>query len=227
MTTNTQTTQDQPLVDGRRPVTFYAGPEKPSNEWLGVQILPISKAHAFRMDAPAVPKTVFLSHPHDHMRLVPFAEYESVLSREKLAEGMRIVTDLGASTIVTKVLKGYMSKDKFFAGAGPFSFDLTTQAQAVWETTMEIEGAGCAPRDPGPTIFPEEPGFEALRCQVLMNGARKIRLEIQSHTSNGMGGELAGRLMDVGLKLGGTRERYQCNYFLLEAEFPEIQPLAA
>ncbi|CAB4951267.1 unannotated protein [freshwater metagenome] len=221
------TTRPMDVVNGRRLITFFAGKEEPTNEWLGVIRLPIVSAGEFKMDSPAVPKTVYLSHPQDRLRLIPFADYEGVLSREKLTEALRIVTDLGASKMVAKALRGYMTKDKFYAGIGPFSVDFTNQSQAVWETTFESEGAGCAPRDPGAIAFPDEPGFEALRVQVLVNRARKVRLEIQSNTSFGVGGELAVRLTDVGLKLGGTRQRYQCSYFLLEAEFPEGLTMAA
>ena len=109
----------------------------------------------------------------------------------------------------------------------PFSVDLANENKVVWEVAYESEGTGRRPSGPGGIAYPDEPGFQAARIAVLENGARRIRLEIQSQTSFAVGGELAGRLKECGLKLGATSEKYRCNYFLLEAEFPEATKAAA
>ncbi len=68
--------------------------------------------------------------------------------------------------------------------------------------------------------YPNEPGFEAVRVAVLDNAATSIRLEVQAHSSFSVAGKLAGRLKEVGLKLGASSENCRYSYFLLEANFP-------
>ena len=89
------------------------------------------------------------------------------------------------------------------------------------EIAFEQLGTGGPPRDPGPSAYPDEAGFEAARRAVLENGARQVTINIESQSAFRADSDLADRLKKVGFSLGISGEKSQVRLLRLEAYFPE------
>ena len=84
-------------------VVFYQG-ETPSNaESLGARIVPLQQSSQYDFAVgTAASKLVYVSHPLDQKKLIPFALYDEFILQDRFNEAVRIVTSLGACEVISQ-----------------------------------------------------------------------------------------------------------------------------
>jgi hypothetical protein len=169
--------------------------------------------------APAVTRVVYVTHPSDERRLVPFADYDEELARDRLNEALRVFTELGASRIVARSNRSDNTRAELHAGKRAVGIQLRGDRQSSWTVAFDHRGTGGAPRDPRPLRYPDEPGVAAACEGVLRLGGQRYKIEIERSTQYGADGELGLRLKKAGFKLGVSGARTQSNVFIIEAVF--------
>ncbi|WP_139104627.1 MULTISPECIES: hypothetical protein [Gordonia] len=171
---------------------------------------------------PTIAKVIYVRHPRIEARLVPYGQYDTLVMTDKFNEALRIVQTLGAQTVVTKSFRGGVSRLSIRgripqAGGGSADLSRTTREEVAFEQF----GTGGPPVDPGQSVYPDEAGFEAARRAVLLNGARRVAINIESQSAFRMDSDIANRLTKIGFSLGASAERTQVRLLRLEADFPE------
>lgn len=203
---------------GQRLVAFYD--EKPmKSAHIGVEQLPLARASAFALGGPAVTRVVYVTHPRDEGRLLPFADYEEDIARDKLNEAIRVFTSLGASRIVATANRDVSSRKELRAARGAVGAGVAHSSGSAYEVAFDHRGTGGAPIDPRPLLYPDEPGFAAACEGVLRLGGRRYKIEIFRTSQYGLDGELALRLKSAGFTLGIGGARSTSNRFVIEAVF--------
>ncbi len=187
----------------------------------GVEQLPVSEARRFSLPGPVLVKMVYVTHPADESTLVPFAEYDETVMRDKLNEALRVVNELRASRVVAKAVRGDSSGGHAAAAKG-LGINFGGGKAAAWDVAYEQNGVGGPPRDPRPLLYPREPGLEAACVAVLNNGARDVRIEIVRQYQLTVEGDLAAGLKKVGFKLGVALDKSKHSVFVIEAKFEAL-----
>lgn len=165
---------------------------------------------------PTAVRTIYVRHPRIERRLVPYGQYDSLLMTDKFNEALRIVQMLGAHTVITKAYRGDLSRFALKAkGVG-----LDAEKANREEIAFDQLGSGGPPRDPGPTSYPDAAGFEAARHAVLLNGAQRVQITIESESAFRVDSDIAGVLKKVGFSLGAAGEKAQVRMLKIEAYFP-------
>lgn len=205
--------------EGQRLIAFYD--ERPAKGVAvhGVDQLPISEAQNFRVQGPAMVKVVYITHPSDDRNLVPFAEYDELLVRDKFNEALRIFNTLGASRVVAKAMRGDVSRAQGTVRAQGGRARFGAAKDSTWDVAYQSSGKGGPAADPRPLAYPQEPGFDAVCDAVLKNGAKTMKLEIVRHSQFSLDGELALGLRKAGFKLGLAGEKTRYGMFVIEATF--------
>lgn len=153
--------------------------------------------------------------------LVPFGEYDDWSLRDRYNEAIRIMNTLGASEIVCEtygeVAAHRGARARIFGRGGE-----VTQAR-IENSGFDFRhsGAGSAPRDPRPLRWPDEPGFSAAVSSVLENGATEVDINIRSHRTHAINGELGIELKKIGFDLGGLTQRSGAMSLHIRASFPQ------
>jgi hypothetical protein len=204
---------------GQRLVTFYDAKPVKAGDQPGVEQLPLVRASNFDLRGPAVTRVVYVTHPSDERRLVPFADYDEELARDRLNEALRVFTELGASRIVATSNRSDTTRAELRAGKRSVGMHLRGDAMSSWTVAFDHRGTGAPPRDPRPLRYPDEPGVEAACEGVLRLGGQRYKIEIERSTQYGADGELGVRLKKAGFKLGVSGTRTQSNLFVIEAVF--------
>lgn len=215
------------LQSANRFVALFEKPPKSTADTAGVDLSPISAAQGFQLQGPAAVKLVYVTHPRNEDRLVPFAEYDEELARDKLNEALRIVNMLGASHVIARAERSSHASFKARAKAGPLRGG-SAERKKSGESEFAYEGhrVGSPPRDPSHLLYPDEPGFHSAVYGALINGARSVRIEIRGLSVFTVSGDLGVSLKKVGFQLGATSETRQFNFFVIEAEFGSAVRLA-
>lgn len=204
---------------GQRLVSFYGLKPVKASDQLGVDQLPLRQASTFDLRGPAITQVVYVTHPSDERRLVPFADYEEELARDKLNEALRVFTALGASRIVATVNRDDETRGELRAGRGAVGFRIGGDKRSSWDVAFDHRGTGGTSRDPRPLRYPDEPGFDAACEGVLRLGGQRYKIDITRTSQYGVDGELAVRLKKAGFQLGVGGTRTQSNQFVIEAVF--------
>ena len=211
--------------NGQRLVAFYDRPRNSSGDTRGVDLLPIADAQRYVLQGPAVSRLVYITHPSSEQRLVPFADYDEQLARDKLNEALRVVNCLGASHVIAKAMKGSVTSARGGAGASIGSLTIGGEKSARWDVAYEQDGTGGRAADPRPLMYPDEPGFEAACVAVLNNGASSVKIEIIRQSQFSVESELAAGLKKAGFQLGVTAEKNRYSVFVIEARFGPLAEL--
>jgi hypothetical protein len=204
---------------GQRLVSFYDSKPIKSGDVSGVEQLSLARASKFDLRGPAVTRVVYVTHPSDEQRLVPFADYDEELARDRLNEALHVFTELGASRIVATSNRSDISRAHLQVGKGAVGVGFRGDRTSSWTVAFDHRGTGAAPRDPRPLRYPDEPGVEAACEGVLRLGGQRYKIEIQRSTQYGADGELGVRLKRAGFRLGVSGTRTQSNLFVIEAVF--------
>ena len=202
-------------------VSFYENePLKVRN--LSVLQMPLEDAEAYKFgNEPTVARVVYVRHPRTAGRLIPFGQYDDLIMMDKFNEALRIVQTLGAFRVVTQTYKGDISKLRGGAAAGAARAGIEITKSGSREVTFEQLGTGGPPEDPAPILWPDEPGFEAARRAVLMNGSHQVSITIESRSAFRLDSDIAYGLKKAGFKLGVGSERAQLQMLRLIAHFPQ------
>jgi hypothetical protein len=213
---------DASSSEGNQLVSFYNElPRRQSRAvQLGIELLPIDRAHEFTLHGPAVAGIVYVRHPLSARELVAFADFDERLAQDRYNEALRVFTSLGAARIVaashrqmTRQRAGRLSLRNLIGA----EVDLTKDA--AWSLAFNQEGDGGRPVDPRPLRFRDIPGLEQVCDGVLRNGARKGRIQITRSATLGVDGDLAIKLKNAGFKLGLSGRKIMVNEFVIEAAF--------
>jgi hypothetical protein len=97
------------------------------------------------------------------------------------------------------------------------------------KVAYEQKGSGSTPVDPRPLRYPGEPGFESACDGVLVNGVKRLRIEIIRESQFSLDGDIAATLRKAGLNLGASYRKSELRTFVIEAAFegaslPEAMP---
>ena len=202
-------------------ISFFEGEPVKTKE-VAVQQYPIERIEEFDFgNEPVLTRVIYVAHPRESSRLIPFGLYEDLIMMDKFNEALRIVQLLGAYEVTTQTFRGDTSKLRGQLTAGPVSPGIEVSKHGSREVSFQQYGTGGAPRDPHPILWPDEPGFEAARRAVLLNGSREVSITIESRSAYKVDSDIATVLKKAGFRLGVTSEREQLQLLRLIAHFPE------
>ena len=197
-------------------VAFINEPPKKS---LGIEMLPIGQARDFSLPGPAVVNVVYVRHPAIDRELIPFADYDERLARDRYDEALRVFTKLGAARIVATSHSQTTKQGAAKLGVKGFSFGVSKKKGATWSLAADLEGEGASPIDPRPLRFHDIAGLDAVCEGVLNNGWRKGNIHITQSSMLGVDGDFAGMLKKAGFTLGLSGSKAKVTEFMIEAAF--------
>jgi len=215
---NDRTDAESPR-NGQRLVAFYDTKRVKAGDNAGVEQLPVSRASDFELARAAVTRVVYVTHPGSERRLIPFADYDEELARDRLIEALRVFTALGASRVVATSTRSDTS-DRMLHGKVPLArFNLAQRRRSSSTVEVDQRGSGGPAIDPRPLKYPEEPGLDSACEAVLRLGGRHCTIKIERSTQYGIDGELGVRLKKAGFRLGASGTRTQTSVFVIDAVF--------
>lgn len=153
--------------------------------------------------------------------LVPFGEYDDWSLRGRYNEAIRIMNTLGASAITCQTYREVTVRRGIRARISGRGGELTQQRMENSGFDFTHDGAGSAPRDPRPLLWPDEPGFSAAVSSVLENGATAVDINIRSNRTHAVDGTLGIQLKKLGFELGGMSQRSGTTSLHIAASFPQ------
>lgn len=200
-------------------VAFFDETAKKQSKSVGVELLPISRSHGFLLPGPAVVNVVYVRHPVNELELIPFADYDEKLARDRYEEALRVFTKLGAARIVAKSQSQTTKKGSVKIAGTSFNMGIRSARADAWSLAADLEGEGAPPHDPRPLQFQDIAGLDSLCEGVLNNGWRKGNIHITQSSTLGVDGELAGVLRKAGFTLGLSGGKSKVTEFVIEAAF--------
>ena len=205
--------------DGHRLVVF--GEELPKKaRGLGIDLVPLGRSHQFDVqDGRPLPNVVYVGHPVRNGVLVPFADYDEQVARDKLQEALRVLNSLGAAEIVAKEERTNTSESRADGPLKVVNGRFNRKKMVQRKVAYEQHGTGSAPVDPRPLRYPGEPGLDSACEGVLVNGVKTLRIEIISESQFSVDGEIGVMLKKAGLKLGASVQKSELRTFLIQASF--------
>lgn len=204
----------------------------PENEWAGRQKLEDDPAvdvesianrtnYQFYREAFST-RLAYVRHPHFPRFLIQLGEYNDFVLQDKFNETLRVLTELGASSIRCS---SHRERHGRFgvnvAGLGQRG-GLGGEKRRASRFDYNFDGSGSAPRDPRPLKWPGEPGLEAAIVGVLRNGASSVRITVKQDDSISMSADIPGRLSRLGVDLGLHVGQNKVDTLEFVAEFPEL-----
>lgn len=197
-------------------VTFYEGEPADLRGKVELEQLPWSDRDSYRSNTGQVrAKTIYALAPQAYegafrqaqKLLVPFSEYDDWSLRDRYNEVLRVMGELGACEIECRTfrVKERRTRLGFKAHRTGTSFEMQRVEGSGYD--FHHVGVGSAPRDPAPLKWPEEPGLEAARLNVMNNGAREVELKIHKSSSLRADSELGVRLKKLGFSLGAGHSK--------------------
>lgn len=193
-------------------------PKKPPKP-LGIELLPIERARNFNLPGPAVVDVVYVRHPLIEQELIPFADYDERLARDRYNEALRVFTKLGAARIVATSHSQTTKEGTAMLGVKGFTFGIGKKRGVTWSLAADLEGEGASPVDPRPLRFHDIAGLDSVCEGVLNNGWRKGNIHITQSSILGVDGEFAAVLKKAGFKLGLSGSKAKVTEFMIEAAF--------
>ena len=152
--------------------------------------------------------------------LIPFGEYDEWSLRDRYNEAIRIMNTLGASSIACETFRELISRRGLRAKIRGRDGEVRQERVQNSGFDFHHNGAGSAPRDPRPLRWPDEPGFAAAVSSVLDNSATEVTINIKSHRTHAIDGDLGVRLRNLGFALGGGAQQSGTTSLHIRAEFP-------
>jgi hypothetical protein len=213
----TDADQERASREGQRLVSFYEKEPRRLANGVGVDLLPLARASAFELAVPVVARVVYVTDPRDPLRLVPFAEYDEQVAKDKLNEAVRVFTSLGAARIVAKQIRRESRGLRVNLGV----VKVNGEARSSSSIAFQFRGKGGPAIDPRPLRYPDEPTMDAACETVLRLGAERSSIEIKRTSQFDVDGELAGRLTKKGFSLGAGGSRSTITEFVIDAAFSE------
>ncbi len=200
-------------------VAFVSAPVRKPSKSVSIEMLPLERAREFQMPGPALTRVVYVRHPSSESELIPFADYDERLARDRYQEALRVFTKLGAARIVATTHSQTTKRNDARLGMRGVTLSVGRQRDAAWSLAADLEGDGSRPVDPRPLRFDDIAGLDAVCEGVLHNGWRKGKIRITQSSTLRVDGELAGALKKAGFSLGLSGGRAKAAEFLIEAAF--------
>lgn len=198
---------------------FDEQPKWRSPKTLGVELVPIDRSRDFELPGPAVINVVYVRHPIDEHELIPFAEFDERMARDRYEEALRVFTKLGAARIVATSHSQTTRQRLAGLRSRTLTIGLRRHESAGWSLAADLEGDGAPPVDPRPLRYHDIAGLDTVCEGVLNNGWRKGNITITQSSSLGVDGEVAGALRKAGFTLGMSGGRARVTEFVIEAAF--------
>lgn len=175
-------------------------------------------------------KVVYVGHPLDPVVYLPVANFHSFLFDHKVAEAMRLLRALGATTISivsssgwnqTTGLRVEVPVEGINVGA---SAGLRSSADAFVETTMTLNPT----RDPhlpdNLVWFPHEPLWKEVAEARLESGLTSFDLDVKSIGDYGVDGGLKAMVEKSGLNIGGEFVKHETTVWKIKGTFAGPHP---
>lgn len=209
--------QAQRPRSGQRLVSFYDRSPRRTSE--GVDQISLQDAGAYKVSGPVITNVVYVTHPVDERRLIPFADFDETLAKDRLDEALRVFTDLGASRVVATANRVEVTRASARLGRRRAGLALGAGRGSSWQLAVDQRGNGGPPTDPRPLRYSDISGLESACDVVLRNGGTHFKIEIESKAQFGVDGELASKLKRAGFTVSLSADRTRHNQFIIEAVF--------
>ncbi len=209
--------QAQQPRSGQRLVSFYDINRRRTSE--GVDQVSIREAGEYTVTGPVITNVVYVTHPVDEMRLIPFADFDETLAKDRLEEALRVFTALGASRVVATANRVDVARGSARIGRRKTGLAVSVGRGSSWQLAVDQRGNGGSPIDPRPLRYSDISGLESACDVVLRNGGSHFKIEIESKAQFGVDSELAAKLKKAGFTVSLSAERTRHNQFIIEAVF--------
>jgi hypothetical protein len=169
-------------------------------------------------------RMAYRRHPRRPDHLIPYREFDEVILLEKFNEAIRVMTTLGASDVKCTSFRSVDRAHKGILGWKQNGEQVEANAEVEKKVASgydyEQHGAGSAPRDPSPLVWPDEPGITSAVDSVLNNRAHSVRISVNREQTQSR--KLEAKLKSLGIALGGSSGKEQADRLLFEATFPAL-----
>lgn len=193
-------------------------------------ILPVTTKQARPLDFPTghpLGNVVYVADPGVPGRYFPVSSFHRAMFDDKYSEAIRILRSLGAERIEIEYVQG-------FERAGGISFSVTgvkgdprgaikvSSKQSIGATLeMELrpEGRARLPRDL--VWYRSEPLWQEIAEARLEHRLQSFNLELRYSDDFGVNTELAAKIDDIGLELGGEFRKFRETVWKMKGDFAE------
>lgn len=193
-------------------------------------ILPVTAKQARPLEFPAghpLDNVVYVADPGVPGRYFPVSNFHRAMFDDKYSEAIRLLRSLGAERIVIEYLQGYEHAGGItFSASGiegdPHGGMKKSSKRGIGATlVMELrpEGRARLPRDL--FWYRSEPLWQEIAEARLEHRLQSFNLELRYSDDFGVNGELAARIKDIGLELGGDFRRFRETVWKIEGIFAE------
>lgn len=166
-----------------------------------------------------IANVVYVTHPVDEKRLIPFADFDETLAKDRLDEALRVFTRLGASRVVATANRVEVTRASARIGRRRAGLTVGAGRASSWQLAVDQHGNGGPPEDPRPLRYSDISGLESACEVVLRNGGTHFKIEIETKAQFGVDGELAAKLKKAGFTVSLSADRTRHNQFIIEAVF--------
>lgn len=173
-------------------------------------------------------KLVYVAHPAEPLTYIPFAQFHAFLFEHKVAEAIRLVRSLGATTISTSRVAGWKQVADLHADVPIPKTNLGANAkkqrseEASIETTMTLNPT----KDPflpdDLAWYPHEPLWKELAEARLESGLSSFDLEVRSSEDYGVSTGLKVMIEKSGLDVGGEFIKHETTVWRLKGTFASL-----
>lgn len=200
----------------------------------GTEVLPVSfsTAQAFRFP-PGHPRNnvLYVGHPVDPGSYIPAAEFHRFLFEHKVAEALRLVRSLGATTVNVRSVKGWSREAALSMGlslpdpvagqnveiGGDIGHTAASRNEII--TTMTLRPSNPPVVPDGLVWMPHEPLWQEIAEARLESGLRGFSLDVRSTDDFGVNASLKALVEKVHLDAGGRFVNHVETIWRLDGSF--------
>ena len=200
----------------------------------GTEVLPVSlsAAQAFRFP-PGHPRNnvVYVGHPVDPGSYIPAAEFHQFLFEHKVAEALRLIRLLGATSVNVRSVKGWSREAALNMGLslpepeGGQNVEVggdvgrTAESRSEVITTMTLRPSSPPAVPDGLVWMPHEPLWQEVAGARLESGLREFSVDVRSTDDFGVNASLKALVDKVGLDAGGRFVQHVETIWRLDGTF--------
>ena len=173
-------------------------------------------------------KVIYVGHPVNPAEYLPFSDFHRALFEHKVAEALRLVRALGATSVAVEHVQGWGQGLGISLGVAlPTALETevstsagTQRGQSAYvmsRMTLLPTGPATVPSDL--MWLPQEPLWQEVVRARMESGLSSFALDVRSTDDYGINGSLKALVSKAGLELGGSFTEHQNTVWRLRGDF--------
>lgn len=183
------------------------------------QPIPVAWADEFVLP-PGHPRAdvLYVAHPRDERLYIPAGDFHRYAFEQKFSEAVRLLMHLGATTLQVYQKKGWGHEFAAHLSAPLPAAEANVKAGAekkkrktgvlLYDAELEGTDEPALPED-GLLWYPHEPTWQNVAEGRLKFGLKSFSLTIHYTDDYGVNAELAAKVADAGVEMGGNFDKHE------------------